>query len=59
MKRGRKRLAPNQERLTVIIPKETGDYLRKKAKTSGLGNRSALLRYVITQMMNDEDLPRD
>lgn len=47
-------MASDEKRVVVIVPPEMADYLEKKAKASGMGNVSALLRYTIRQMMNDE-----
>lgn len=44
-------------RVVVLMPREMSDYLDKKAKDSGAGNRSGLIRYMVAQMMNDEGLP--
>ena len=47
-------MATEEKRVVVIVPPDMADYLDRKAKASGMGNVSALLRYTIRQMMNDE-----
>lgn len=42
----------------VLMSREMQAYLDKKAKESGCRTRSALIRYIIAQMMNDEGLPK-
>jgi metal-responsive CopG/Arc/MetJ family transcriptional regulator len=60
-------LAPNQperilmmseKRVVVLMPQDMAEFLDKKAKDSGMGNTSSLLRYIVRQMMNDEALPK-
>lgn len=47
----------SDKRVTVVMPADMADFLEKKAKDSGMGNTSALLRYMIKQMMIDAELP--
>lgn len=48
----------SKKRVVVEMPTDMVEFLERKATESGMGNTSALLRYMVRQMMNDEQLPR-
>lgn len=48
----------SEKRVVVLMPQDMADFLDTKAKESGMGNTSALIRYMVRQMMNDAELPK-
>ena len=47
-------MSDSEKRVTVIVPQDMAEWLEDKAKRTGVGNVSALVRMMIRQAM-DED----